>query len=165
MARKRVAVPLALQSWAEVDTALRDILYCNGCIGETEIMLNREIAEARERADVRTRPIRERIRKLEVQIREYVDQHRDKLTGKSRQLNFGRVGYRLSTRLVVPRQADVLARLHQYGMDDCITVRESVNKEALRRRDNEDILRTGAYLRTNDEYWYEVSADKVEPAE
>ena len=72
MARKKVAAEPALKSWADVDAALKEILYCNGCIDEVEVTLNREIAEAKDRADVKTRPMRERVRGLEAQMREYV---------------------------------------------------------------------------------------------
>ncbi len=162
MARKKVAAEPALKSWADVDAALKEILYCNGCIDEVEVTLNREIAEAKDRADVKTRPMRERVRGLEAQMREYVDRHRDDLDGKTKRLNFGQTGYRLSTKLIVPKPADVLARLHQYGMDDCITVKESVNKDALKRYKSEDILKTGAYLRTDDDFWYEVDTNVIE---
>ena len=79
---------------------MKEILNCEGCVDEIEVNLNREITLAKEKADAASKPMRERISELEVQIRDFVSRHREELDGKSKRLNFGQTGFRLSTKLV-----------------------------------------------------------------
>lgn len=165
MARKKVPTPPALKSWEEVDHVLREIAECEGCIDEIEVTMNRTIAEAKEAADRRARPAQERIRQLEYEMKEFVLQHQEDFSGgKTKLLNFGKTGFRLSTRLVIPPggTAEVIERLKQYGMEDCLNVKESVNRDALKKYKSEDILKVGAYLKSDNEFWYEASREKLE---
>lgn len=46
------------------------------------------------------------------------------LKGKSREMDFGKVGFRMSTKLMLPKQVEkVIKTLKKYGMGDCITVK------------------------------------------
>lgn len=167
MARKKVPIVPALKSWQDVDDAMKEILNCAGCVDEIEVTMNREITLAKEKADAKSKPMRERISELEVQIRDFVSRNRDELDGKTKKLNFGQAGFRLSTKLMVPatKTADIIASLRRYGMEDCIIVKESVNKDVLKKYPSEIILKTGAYLKSDDEFWYEVEAETIKPAE
>lgn len=164
MARKKVPTEPRLKSWDEVNRAMKEIMECEGCIEEITVELNRTVAAAKEEADKKAKPAYERIKQLEYDIKEYTISHREEMEGKTKQLNFGRTGFRASTKLVVPpaQTADVIAALKRYGMDDCVTVKESVNKEALKRYASDDILKTGAYLKSTDEFWYEVEKQELQ---
>ena len=161
MARKKV--PSAFKTWDDVDNAMREIIEAEGCIDEVKIDLNRVIATAKEDAERRTRPMTEKIRSLELQIRTFAESRRGDINGKTQKLNFGRTGFRLSTKLVIPsgKDPEIINALRRYGMSDCINVKESVDKEALKKHTAEEILRTGAYLKTSDEFWYEVDKETL----
>ena len=163
MARRKVDKPPQLHSWDDVNIALRRILECESCIDEINVELTRTIAAAKDEADQRARAAQEMKREAEVNVKDFVMRHRDELDGKTKQLNFGRTGFRLSTSLVVPsnKTADVIESLRRYGMEDCITVKESVNKDVLKRYPCENIQRTGAYLKSVDEFWYEVDKETL----
>ena len=167
MARKKVAIKPEFTLWSEVDNAFREIIECEGCIDEVEVDMNRRITEVKADAEQRTKPMRERISTLETQIRDFVSAHRAELNGKTRTLNFGQTGFRLSTKLVVPsgKIPDVLEALKRHKMSDCITTKTTVNKEALKKYKSEDILKTGAYLRSDDEFWYEVDKEQLRSQE
>lgn len=90
MARKKVPIQPTLSTWQDVDDAMKEILNCEGCVDEIEVNLNREITLAKEKADAASKPMRERISELEVQIRDFVSRHREELDGKSKRLNLGR---------------------------------------------------------------------------
>lgn len=164
MARKKVSTPLTLGSWGEVDRAFREIAECESCIGEIEVGMNRTIAEAKAAADRKARPAQERIKQLEYDVKEFVLQHQEDFAGgKTKQLNFGKAGFRLSTKLVIPsgRVPEVIERIRQYGMDDCLNVKETVNREALKKYKSEDILKVGAYLKSDNEFWYEINREEL----
>ena len=156
MARKKVTSEPALNSWQEVDLALRRVAECQNLISEQEIEMNRQLDEVKENAERLTRPMRERIKVLEQHIKQYADDHRSELGGKTKQLTFGRVGYRLSSKLVIPSTADVLRRLQELELTDCIVVKRSINKDAVKRLPTKQILQTGAYIKQTDAFGYEV---------
>ncbi|HWP52217.1 MAG TPA: host-nuclease inhibitor Gam family protein [Clostridia bacterium] len=156
MARQKVKSEPALSSWQEVDGALRQIAECQNLIDEQEIEMNRQINEVKDNTELMTRPMREKVKVLEQHIKEFVDNHRAELGGKNKLLTFGKVGYRLSSKLMIPHAADVLRRLRELGLNDCIIVKESINKEAVKRLPTEQILQAGAYVKQSDEFGYEI---------
>ena len=81
MARKKVPIQPTLSTWQDVDDAMKEILNCEGCVDEIEVNLNREITLAKEKADAASKPMRELICELEVQIRDFVSRHRVELDG------------------------------------------------------------------------------------
>lgn len=161
MARKKVPTAPRLKSWNEVDQALKEIAECESCLEEITVELNRNIADAKAKAEAQARPAHDRIKQLECDVKEYVTQHRDEIGGKTKLLNFGKTGFRLSTKVMIPSVADVIAAIKRLGFTDCLTVKESVNKDALRKRSSNDILKTGAYLKSTDEFWYETDKEKL----
>lgn len=167
MARKKVPTEPRLKSWDEVDAAMKEIMECEGCIDEITVALNRAVAVAKEEADKKARPAYERLKQLEYDVKEFTISRREEMEGKTKQLNFGRTGFRASTKLVVPpsQSADVIVALKRYGMNDCVTIKESVNKEALKRYPSDDILKTGAYLKSTDEFWYEIEKQDLKSNE
>lgn len=164
MARTRVPATRQLTSWDEVDKAMEDILLAKGRICEIEVDMNRKIDRIKSAADNAAGPVRERIDELALQIRDFVTAHRGELKGKSRKLTFGETGFRLSTKVHVPsKKTDEVIRLcREYGMDDCIAVKESVLKDVMKRcYSAEEIARTGAELRVTDEFWYDVNEETL----
>lgn len=163
--RKKVYAQPVLLSWADVDNAMKAIGECERCVEEIEIEFTRQKVALKEQADMEARQYHERIKKLDQDIREYVTQHRGELDGKSKQLNFGSTGFRLSTKLMTPKPADIIASLKQHDMLDCITVKESINKEVLRHYPSEDILKVGAYLKADDEFWRDIDRETLQSSE
>ena len=76
-----------------------------------------------------------------------------------RALNFGVVGYRLSSKLVLPkgRVEDVIAQLKALGRDNLFKRTETLDREALRREPAELLCKLGAYINQTDEFYYDVS--------
>jgi phage host-nuclease inhibitor protein Gam len=90
-----------------------------------------------------------------------VETHRDELKGKTRILNFGKVGFRQSTKIVIKGMQAVLKTLKARGMTDCIIVKESVNKDRLREYPDEVIASVGATKKVTDTFWYEADREKL----
>lgn len=165
MARKKVSTEPMLSSWAAVDEAMRQIQKLEDAVLAQEMEMNRAIAKVKASCEKAAGPILAEIREFERQIKEFVTAYREELEGKTRKLNFGSTGFRLSTKLVVPgKPEDMVATLRRLGMEDCISVKEAVNKDALKQKPTEDILKTGAYLRQTDEFWYEINREEIQDA-
>ena len=120
---------------------------------------DRKIDAAKDTYTTTALPVQNRVKELEGQVKAFVDGHRAELVGKSRALNFGVVGYRLSSKLVLPkgRVEDVIAQLKALGRDTLIKRTETLDREALRREPAELLCKLGAYINQTDEFYYDVS--------
>ena len=76
-------------------------------------------------------------------------------------LSFGKTGYRLSTKVIIKKVANTISALKKLGMTDCITTKESVNKDMLRTYPEEKLFEVGASLKKEDTFWYETDRDKL----
>lgn len=167
MARKRITETPALKSWADVDAALREIAEAELTLGDIEAEMNRQIIGAKKVAEQQSKPHADRISKLERDIKEFVTDHRDELgKTKTKALNYGEVGFRLSTSISVPKAkekvAEIIRRLKARQMTDCIIVEEKISKDNLRKYGEDTVNAVGATWKQKDEFGYDVYKDKVE---
>ena len=162
MARKKVVAEAMMKSWAEVDDALRDIRECSHVMAELGVERDRRIDAAKDDYAKNALPLQNRQKKLEGYVREYTDAHRAELTGKSRVLNFGTVGYRMSSKLMLASAtvADAIATLKSMGKGELIKTTETLDREALKKQPEEVLFSVGAYIRQTDEFYYDVSEAK-----
>ena len=167
MARKRIEQPAALETWNDVSGALARIGGIDLELGGIEISTQQKIDAAKAKAADASAPLREEKARLETQIASYVESNREELGDKkSKQLYFGVVGYRKSSRVVLPRApsklAEIVIRLRARGMRECIVTKaESVDKEALKKYPGPDIEAVGAKLEVKDTFWYEVDREHL----
>ena len=142
MARKKVTSAPALADWGAVDNALRDIRECQHTLAEMAVQRDRQIDS----------------------VKAYVDLHRAELDGKSRALNFGTVGYRVSSKLMLAssRVAEAIATLKVLGHTELIKTTETLDREALKRQPGDILQQVGAYIRTVDEFYYDVSSKEAD---
>ncbi|MGI6254223.1 MAG: host-nuclease inhibitor Gam family protein [Acutalibacter sp.] len=167
MARKRITETPALKSWADVDAALREIAEAELTLGDIEAEMNRQIIGAKKVAEQQSKPHADRISKLERDIKEFVTDHRDELgKTKTKALNYGEVGFRLSTSISIPKAkekvAEIIRRLKARQMTDCIIVEEKISKDNLRKYGEDTVNAVGATWKQKDEFGYDVYKDKVE---
>lgn len=92
-----------------------------------------------------------------------IDTIEAELKGKSKKLAFGTLGFRLSTKLILPKAIKtVIESLQRNGMMDCLTTKVTVNKEVLKTYDEAEILNVGASLKREDTFWYETDRHTVQ---
>lgn len=164
MARKRVTEP-QLGSWEQVDECLRMISDAENQLSMITAQMNAAIAEAKKSAEESASQYKELIKQNEGKIKEFATIRKEDLKGKSKQLTFGTVGFRQSTKLLLPADtAEVILKLRENGMADCINVKESINKDTVKSYPEEDILRIGGYLQRSDSFWYETDKDSLAEA-
>lgn len=116
---------------------------------------------------INAEPYTQRIAKLELQIKGYVDEHSDDMgKKKTMSLQFGQTGYRKSTKVILPKAeakiAAIVKALRVRGMSDCIvSPPPKVNKDALKKYPADDILAVGANIKVDDVFWYEVDRESL----
>lgn len=164
MARKRVTEP-QLKSWEEVDACLKVMGDAENQISVITAEMNAAIAEAKKAAEEKAAQYKEMIKQNEGKIKEFTTVRKEELKGKSRQLTFGTVGFRQSTKLSLPPDTgEVILKLRENGMADCINVKETINKDTVKSYPEEDILKIGGYLQRTDSFWYETDKDTLAEA-
>lgn len=164
MARKRVTEP-QLTSWEQVDECLKIMGDAENQITVIEAEMNAAIAAAKKEAEEKAAQYKEMIKQNEGKIKEYTTINKEELKGKSRQLTFGTVGFRQSTKLLLPSDtAEVILKLRANGMADCINVKETINKDTVKSYPEADILNIGGYLQKTDTFWYETDKDSLAEA-
>lgn len=164
MARRKVTAAPVLTDWAAVDGALRDIRECEHALTELGVDRDRRIDNIKEEYSKMALPLQNRIKKLEADVKAYADAHWAELTGKSRTLNFGTVGYRISSRLILPasKAAEAIATLKALGRKEFIKTTETLDRAALLRQPVELLNQIGAYIQQRDEFYYDVSGEEPE---
>ena len=158
MARKRVETEPALRSWQAVDDALRDIRECQHALTELEVEQARRIDAVKEECKKSALPLQNRIKRLEKDVKEFVDAHRAEMAGKSRTLTFGTVGYRRSSQLKLNLSVeDTIALLEALGHPELVRITKTLDKAALQRQPSELLDQIDAYIKTTDGFAYDVT--------
>lgn len=156
MKRVRMEQP-ELKTWDDVNEALRLIAEARNEIAMMEAGMNVQIDTIKQAYEEKVQEYKKQIKQKELLIKEFTTDKRDQLDGKTKDLTFGKVGFRKSTKLQLPKALDkVIAALRKRGMEDCISVKETVNKDILKQYDEQRILEVGGSLKVEDAFWYET---------
>lgn len=152
-----------LKTWDDVDKCLREIAECELTLGNIETDLNMTINEAKERAAKLAKPLQARVKALTALVKAFAEESKGDMDGKSKQLNFGRVGFRQSSSVNIPvkKIAAIIKNLKEFGMGHCVTVKEFVDKEALEKHSDVDIAKIGASRKVEDKFFLETDKTKV----
>ncbi len=161
MKRVRMEEP-HLKNWEDVNEALRLIAEAQNEIAMVEAGMNVQIDTIKMTYEEKILEYKKQIKQQELLIKEYTTDKKDQLDGKTKDLTFGKVGFRKSTKLQLPKALDrVIAALRKKGMDDCISVKETVNKDILKQYDEQQILDVGGSLKVEDAFWYETKQENL----
>jgi len=167
MGRVRIPDESVLKNWEDVDMNFKEMGECQLQLEQIEADMNQKISDLKLEAEMKAKPLKDSIKVLERQIKDYAEANRDELgSKKTKFVNFGKLGFRKSTKIKLPRAAnkllEVIKRLRSYGMTDCvIQPPEKIDKDALKKYPEADILKVGATLDEEDTFWYEVDREKL----
>ncbi|ADY54891.1 prophage MuMc02, host-nuclease inhibitor protein [Syntrophobotulus glycolicus DSM 8271] len=166
MARTRIKEAPVYKTWEEVDAALKEIAEAELDLVDIEGEMNKQIQGIKLTAAQEAKPIQDRIAAIGKDIKAFVEEHRGELDGKTKTLNFGKTGFRMSTKVILPKAKEKLAAiiksLKSRKMNDCIVVTETINKDILKKYTEDEILRVGASLKKEDTFWYETDREKLQ---
>ena len=167
MARKRIEEAPAITSWEQANDALREIAEEEIALSDIEGAMQTQIIGIKKIAEQDSKSHADRIAKLEHDLKEFTEAHRSDLgKTKTKVLNFGEIGYRLSTSVTIPtakeKVEEIIRRLKARRMDECIIVKESVSKDALKKYGEDTVNAVGATWKQKDVWGYEVYTDKLE---
>ena len=161
MARKRVVEPSGVKTWEDANDALRQIAEAQLAVQDIEGEMNKQILGAKKAAEEQSKPHKDRIAKLERELKDFVTEHRaDMGKAKSKILTFGEVGFRLSTSVSLPRAKEKIEEIvlgHPKNMDGTVGPRAE-KCETLAKELEE---RTGLHVVLWDERRTTVAAHEI----
>ncbi len=153
-----------IQSIDDADKVLLELRNYEAQLERIDADAEREIAKIKEKASAQGKTIRERIKELTATLKAFADFHKKDLfqTRKSIERPFGIFGYRKNPDKISISK-DTLQRLKDLGRMDCIRIKESVNKEALREFSNEELAAVGATRKPSkaEEFFCQTKRDQV----
>lgn len=160
--RKRMEEP-TLRNWEEVDSTLKQIREAEIALTDISTTAEKMMLEIKQQAEEDAQQHKDKIKQMELQVKEFTTIHRDEmLPAKSKEMTFGKVGFRMSTKVSLPKKVDrVIAKLRKLGMGDCIITKETVDKDILKTYDEKTILEVGGTLKKADTFWYETKQEKI----
>lgn len=154
-----------ITTWQEADETLLAIGRLERQLEGLEADLQGLIEEAKAETVTAAKPLLEQRNLLALELELYCEAHREEFGDKkTRELNYGRVSFRQSTRILIKGIKDCLTALREAGWLDCLRVSESPNKENMKRLADEDLARVGARREVKDVFAYEVDRERVREA-
>lgn len=144
MARKRVVEPSGVKTWEDANDALRQIAEAQLAVQDIEGEMNKQILGAKKAAEEQSKPHKDRIAKLERELKDFVTEHRADM-GKAKE-----------------KIEEIIRRLKNRQMMDCIVVKEDVSKEALKKYGEDTVNAVGATWKQQDVFGYELDFAKLE---
>jgi len=165
MARKRIETGTTLNSWDEVDRCLAEIARIDRELGLLEAAQAEQIDAIKASTKASAEPLQNKKLGIELAIKDYAEANRAEFIKiKTKELTFGSVGFRLSSRVVIKRVADTLQALKALGLTGCIRVKEECDKDAMKNLPTETLHAAGATLKTEDAFGYEVKREELAEA-
>lgn len=163
MARVRMEDKEKIQNWEEADLVMKELteLELQQEIYENE--MNQKISDIKLEYADKAEPDQKRMKELAKDLKKFVEFHRGDIKGKSRQLNFGKVGYRKSTRITIPKKVmkTIVKLLERRGMDDCVNITKTVNRDMLKKYPDNAIQSLGCVKKEVDVFFYETDREKI----
>ncbi len=165
MSRRKPDV-LVIGDVAGADAALAELGEIERALGGVENDMNEAIDTAKAVAEGTAAPLKERRKILESALGVFGESRKGELfkDKKSLELQFGVLGFRKSTKVLTQSKttlAMVLERLKEFGFQDAITTKESVNKETLRGWPEERLATVGMRRVVSDDFYLELKQEAV----
>lgn len=161
MARKRLN-GTTFETWDDVDHALKEIGEIDRDLALIEASQNETIDKIKADSKEKAAPLMDRKSGLELAMKEFCESNRSEFTRlKTRQLTFGSVGFRISTKVMIKKIADTLQALKDHGLTHCIRIREEPDKEVMKSLSSETLAEVGASLKTENAFGYEINLERL----
>ncbi len=163
--RKRIEDEERIKNWDDVDLTLKELAELEGKIEKLEVEMNDEISDLKLDYQDKFSPLLTKIKDLGKDLKKFVKANRGDLGAKkSRESIFGKVGFRKSTSITIPRGTEeaIVNALKARKMMSCIITKENVNRDVLVTCDDHIIEEVGAVKNVKNTFWYETARESLD---
>lgn len=157
---------MTINSWNDVDTAIKKIGELNIAITKIEGDATLKTNEIKEAAKTQAQSLNDELQNLTKLVEAYCECNKAEFAKKrSKELVFGTVAYRLVKSVSIPRAAAKLEALIKsikaFGLLCCIKTVETVDKDALAELADEDLVKLGIKRSVRDSFRIEPNMEKI----
>ena len=163
MARQKIeGSGIVFHSWDDVDNALCKIGGIDRELAILEAAQNEEIDRLKANLKEFAKPLNDAKTVLEIAIKEYCDANRSEFTRvKTKNLTFGEVGFRLTSKIMIKRVAETIQSLKDLQLFTCIRTKEEPDKEAMKTLTDETLAEVGAGRKIENTFGYTLNIEKI----
>jgi len=160
----------ALMNWDGVDATLKRLCELEVGIAAIEGDATVRMNEIREEAKAKAAPLNNEKEFLTRQIESFCESHKAEFADKrSKELNFGVVGYRLVKSVSIPRDKAkleaLIKSLKAYGLNECIAYKEEPDKEKIVELDDTTLVKLALKRTVKDSFRIVPAIEKIQNTE
>jgi len=153
-----------VKSWLEIDGLLGDLGKVDLEIARVQGEIGLKIHELIEQYRGRLQTLKAKREAIRATIEAFcVERKEEFLKKRSRQFTFGKIAWRLSEEIDIPKGLEkvVLATVKKLGWDECVRVKEELDKNALKKLDDKELLKIGVQKRKKDNFRIEPNLEMI----
>lgn len=160
----------ALMNWDGVDALLKRLCELEVGIAAIEGDATVKMNEIREEAKAKAAPLSNEKNFLEKQIESFCESKKAEFANKrSKELNFGTVGYRITKSVSMPRDKvkleALIKSLKAYGLNECIAYEEKPDKDKIVELDDKTLVKLALKRTTKDSFRIVPAIEKIQNTE
>ena len=154
---------VSINSWEDVNKALKLKGECELTLDTLEAEMNMKINDVKLETENHSKQHTDNVNQLDEHNKQFTEENKTEIEGTKKILTFGKVGFRLSSNVSVPTKklSKIIENLRKFGMENCIKVSESVNKDILGTYSDKDIAKVGATKKAEDKFWCEADKERI----
>ncbi|BBO74701.1 hypothetical protein DSCW_21180 [Desulfosarcina widdelii] len=155
-----------IKDLSAANAAMAEIAVTKRGIADLENYMNDRIDRIKAETEVEAAPLQARLASIEGGLLAFAEHNKAELfkTKRSRELDFGSLGYRRSKELKPKTKTTwkmVLGRIKEMGFAMALRVKETVNREELHTWTDERLDLIGCRRVEKDQFWYEIDEKKI----
>lgn len=158
---------MTIQNFEDVNLALKKVAELSVKLSKINGEVTLACNELKEKRSGEIKILSDELAYVEQCITTFCENNKHEFAEKrSKEFTFGKIGYRLSKSVSLPRVKEKLDNLikafKSYGLNDCITYKEELNKEAIVELEDSTLVKLGFKRVTKDNFRIEPKIESLE---
>ena len=164
MAKKQVMSEY--QDWQDIDNGLRRMGEIDIQIRKLEGEQTLRTNEIKAEYDLKAEGLKAERKGIENNIALFTEAHKEEfMKTRSKELTFGLVAYRVTTKLIIRSVKATVAALKALGLESYLTINPEPDREAMKGLDSGTLAKVGASLKTEDKLRVEPNMERIKEKE
>jgi len=156
-----------VENWEDADQAIRRMGEIIIALEEASGKLTLKVNKLKENAKQGAAGLESERKYLEEQITHFCESQKAEFAKKrSKTLNFGLIGFRVTTSVSIPRDkgklADLIAALKHLRLESCINMEEKINRDQISALDELSIAKLGLKKAVKDSFRIQPNLEKIQ---
>ncbi|MBF0459749.1 MAG: host-nuclease inhibitor Gam family protein [Nitrospirae bacterium] len=153
------------KTWDEVDSALRRMGEIDIAVEGIQGDMTLEVNELKAQAETKAEGLKKERQLIEKAITLFCEERKDEFAKtRSRELTFGVVAYRVTTKIVIRSIKACVAAMEALKLDKYLRIEKKPDKEIMLNLDDNTLAKVGASRKTEDSLRIEPAMEKIKEA-